>query len=138
VPRLAWEQFWRRFRAKGFDQAARHGDRQLARLALGAEEADIVLKSSQEKHADQGWRALPQLTGSTSGTSLDIRGILPKEVLGTSLAFGKDQRSAFIGMEVPLPFVPVDFLLLGRSGMPSLYPKIRMPDSGLSNEELYQ
>jgi hypothetical protein len=105
---------------------------------LGAEEADIVLKSSQEKHADQGWRALPQLTGSTSGTSLDIRGILPKEVLGTSLAFGKDQRSAFIGMEVPLPFVPVDFLLLGRSGMPSLYPKIRMPDSGLSNEELYQ
>jgi hypothetical protein len=41
-------------------------------------------------------------------------------------------------MEVPLPFVPVDFLLLGRSGMPSLYPKIRMPDSGLSNEELYQ
>jgi hypothetical protein len=138
VPRLAWEQFWRRFRTKGFDQAARHGDRQLARLALGAEEADIVLKSSQEKHADQGWRALPQLTGSTSGTSLDIRGILPKEVLGTSLAFGKDQRSAFIGMEVPLPFVPVDFLLLGRSGMPSLYPKIRMPDSGLSNEELYQ
>ncbi len=138
VPRLAWERFWQRFRAKGFEQAARHGDRQLARLALGAEETDIVLKSSQEKHADQGWRALPQLTGSTSGTDLDIRGILPKEVIGTNLAFGKDQRSAFVGVEVPLPFVPVDFLLLGRSGMPSLYPKIRTPDGGLNNEELYQ
>ncbi len=138
VPSLAWDRFWRRFRAKGFDQAMHHGDRQLARLALDAEETDIVLKSSQEKHADQGWRALPQLTGSTSGTELDIRGVLPKEILGTNLAFGKDQRSAFIGMEVPMPFVPVDFLLLGRSGMPSLYPKIRLPDSRLSNEELYR
>lgn len=138
VPSLAWDRFWQHFRARGFDRAARHGDRQLARLALGAEEADIVLKSSQEKHAHQGWRALPQLTGSTSGTDLDIRGVLPKEVLGTNLAFGKDQRSAFIGMEVSMPFVPVDFLLLGRSGMPSLYPKIRMPDSRLNNAELYQ
>ena len=138
VPTNAWKQFWRLFREKGFERAAQDGDRELARLALGAEEADITLKSSQERHESAGWRALPYLTGSTSGTSIDVRGTLPKEVLGTRLAFGKDQRSAFVGMEVPLPFVPVDFLLLGRSGMPSLYPKIRMPDTGVQSKELYQ
>ena len=138
VPTNAWKQFWRRFREKGFERATQDGDRELARLALGAEEADITLKSSQEKHTSAGWRALPYLTGSTSGTSIDVRGTLPKEVLGTRLAFGKDQRSAFVGMEVPMPFVPVDFLLLGRNGMPSLYPKIRVPDNGVQSEELYQ
>jgi tetratricopeptide (TPR) repeat protein len=138
VPTVAWKQFWRRFREKGFERAAQDGDRELARLALGAEEADITLKSSQEKNAASGWRALPYLTGSTSGTSIDVRGTLPKEVLGTRLAFGKDQRSAFVGMEVSMPFIPVDFLLLGRGGMPSLYPKIRLPDSGVKDEELYK
>ncbi len=138
VPTNAWKQFWRRFREKGFERASQDGDRELARLALGAEEADITLKSSQEKHTSAGWRALPYLTGSTSGTSIDVRGTLPKEVLGTRLAFGKDQRSAFVGMEVPMPFVPVDFLLLGRNGIPSLYPKIRVPDNGVQSEELYQ
>lgn len=138
VPRNAWEQFWRRFRAKGFEQAAESGDRQIARLVQGAEEADIALKSEQEKNAAARWRTMPYLAGSTSGTSIDFRGTLPKEVAGTRLAFGKDQRSAFVGMEVPMPFVPVDFLLLGRNGMPSLYPKVRLPDSGVKNEELYQ
>ena len=138
VPTNAWKQFWRRFREKGFERASQDGDRELARLALGAEEADTTLKSSQEKHTSAGWRALPYLTGSTSGTSIDVRGTLPKEVLGTRLAFGKDQRSAFVGMEVPMPFVPVDFLLLGRSGMPSLYPKIRVPDNDVQSKELYQ
>ena len=138
VPTNAWKQFWRRFREKGFERASQDGDRELARLALGAEEADTTLKSSQEKHTSAGWRALPYLTGSTSGTSIDVRGTLPKEVLGTRLAFGKDQRSAFVGMEVPMPFVPVDFLLLGRSGMPSLYPKIRVPDNDVQSKDLYQ
>ena len=138
VPRTAWQQFWRRFRTAGFEQAAEHGDRQIARLVQGAEEADIALKSEQEKDEAARWRTLPYLAGSTSGTSIDFRGTLPKEVAGRRLAFGKDQRSAFVGMEVPLPFVPVDFLLLGRSGMPSLYPKIRLPDSGVKDEELYQ
>lgn len=138
VPSAGWQQFWRRFRAEGFEQAAEHGDRQIARLLQGAEEADIALKSEQEKNEAARWRTLPYLAGSTSGTSIDFRGTLPKEVAGTRLAFGKDQRSAFVGMEVPMPFVPVDFLLLGRNGMPSLYPKVRLPDRGVKNEELYQ
>jgi hypothetical protein len=39
---------------------------------------------------------------------------------------------------VPMPFVPVDFMLLGRNGAPSLYPKIRLPEKALKDEELYR
>jgi hypothetical protein len=37
-----------------------------------------------------------------------------------------------------MPFVPVDFLLLGRDGTPSLYPRIRLPEKPLQDEELYR
>jgi hypothetical protein len=67
-----------------------------------------------------------------------VRGTLPKEIAGTRLAFGKDQRSSYVGVEVPMPFVPVDFMLLGRNGAPSLYPKIRLPEKALKDEELYR
>lgn len=137
VPEAAWERFWRRFREKGYEQAAEHGDQGLALLAQGVETADTTLTSQQEKHEQTGWKALPYLSGSI-GSGLDIRGTLPKEIAGTRLAFGKDQRSSYVGLEVPMPFVPVDFLLLGRNGMPSLYPKIRLPEKALQDEELYR
>ncbi|MBI3301917.1 MAG: hypothetical protein HYZ72_07555 [Deltaproteobacteria bacterium] len=138
VPDAAWERFWRRFREKGYEQAATRGDRGLALLAQGAEVADVTLKSKREQNEQEGWRLLPYLSGSLSGKGVDVRGTLPKEIAGTRLAFGNDQRSAYIGMEVPMPFVPVDFLLLGRNGMPSLYPRIRLPEKELKDEELYR
>lgn len=137
VPDSAWDRFWRRFREKGYEQAAARGDRGLALLAQGAEQADITLKSQNEKNEQTGWKMLPYLSGSI-GQGIDVRGTLPKEVAGTRLAFGKDQRSAYVGLEVPMPFVPVDFLLLGRNGIPSLYPRIRLPDKELKDEELYR
>lgn len=137
VPKVAWERFWRRFREKGYEQAAERGDQELARLAQGVEMADTTLMSQQEKHEQTGWKTLPYLSGSI-GSGLDIRGTLPKEIAGTRLAFGKDQRSSYVGLEVPMPFVPVDFMLLGRNGVPSLYPKIRLPEKALQDEELYR
>jgi hypothetical protein len=137
VPEVAWERFWRRFREKGYEQAAARGDRGLALLAQGAEVADVTLKSKREKNDEEGWRTLPYLSGSI-GSGIDVRGTLPKDIAGTRLAFGKDSRSAYVGMEVPVPFVPVDFLLLGRNGLPSLYPKIRLPEKELKDEELYR
>ena len=65
-------------------------------------------------------------------------GTLPRDILGTRLAFGRDQFSSYVGLEVPMPLVPVDFLLLGRDGLPSLYPRIRLPDHTLKREELYR
>lgn len=138
VPDRAWERFWRRFREAGYEQAARRGDAGLALLAQGAEAADITLKGKREQNEQEGWRMLPYLSGSLSGSGVDVRGTLPKEVVGTRLAFGSDQRSTYVGMEVPMPFVPVDFLLLGRNGMPSLYPRIRLPQQELKDEELYR
>ena len=138
VPDAAWERFWRRFREKGYEQAAVRGDRGLALLAQGAEVADITLRGEREKNEQEGWRMLPYLSGSLSGSGVDLRGTLPKELVGTRLAFGNDQRSAYAGMEVPMPFIPVDFLFLGRNGVPSLYPRIRPPQQELKDEELYR
>jgi len=138
VPEERWGQFWRRFREKGYEQAATRGDRGLALLAQGAEAADITLKSQREKNEQSGWRMLPYLAGSVGGSGMDVRGTLPKEIAGTRLSFGKDQQSAYVGMEVPMPLIPVDFLFLGRDGVPSLYPRIRLPETELKDEELYR
>src|SRR5262249_26656225 len=101
VPDAAWEQFWRQFREKGYEQAATRGDRGLALLAQGAEMADVTLKSQREKNDQSGWRMLPYLSGSVGGSGVDVRGTLPKEIAGTRLGFGSDQRSAYVGMDVP-------------------------------------
>ena len=37
-----------------------------------------------------------------------------------------------------MPFIPVDFLFLGRNGIPALYPQIRLPEKALNDEELYR
>lgn len=137
-PNQRWEQFWRQFRAKGYEQAATRGDQGLALLAQGAEAADRTLKSSREKNDEEGWRMLPYLSGSVGGSGVDFRGTLPKEIAGTRLSFGSDQRSSYVGMEVPVPFIPVDFLFLGRNGIPSLYPRIRLPESSIKDETLYR
>lgn len=138
VPDERWEQFWRRFREEGYEEAATRGDRGLAMLAQGAEAADLTLKSSSEKNELEGWKTLPYLSGGLSGSHIDLRGTLPKEILGTRLSFGNDQRSSYVGVEVPMPFIPVDFLFLGRNGTPSLYPQIRLPQKQLKDEELYR
>ncbi|MBI3799707.1 MAG: hypothetical protein HY268_22385 [Deltaproteobacteria bacterium] len=138
VPDAAWERFWRRFREKGYEQAATHGDQGLALLAQGAEVADVTLQSEREKNDLSGWSMLPYLSGDLNSSGVDVYGTLPKEIAGTRVGFGSDQRSAYIGLDVPMPFIPVDFMFLGRNGTPSLYPRIRLPDKELKDEELYR
>ena len=137
VPTASWQQFWRKFREKGYEDAFYRGDREIAKLVRGAEPADITLKSQFEKNDEDGWRVLPYLTGSL-GEGFDVRGTLPRDILGTRLAFGRDQFSSYVGLDIPMPLVPVDFLLLGRDGLPSLYPRIRLPDHTVEHEELYR
>ncbi|MGH7963329.1 MAG: hypothetical protein ACRERD_16160 [Candidatus Binatia bacterium] len=138
VPDETWERFWRRFREKGYERAAKDGDQGLALLAQGAEVADITLKGKGEGDDRQGWRLMPYIAGSLSGSNVDLRGTLPKELVGLPLTFGNDQHSSYVGLEMPVPFVPVDFLFLGRNGAPSLYPRIRLPKQELKDEELYR
>ena len=137
VPTASWQQFWRTFREKGYEDALYRGDRKIAKLVRGAEPADITLKSQFEKNDEDGWRVLPHLTGSL-GEGFDVRGTLPRDILGTRLAFGRDQFSSYVGLDVPMPLIPVDFLLLGRDGLPSLYPRIRLPEHTVKHEELYR
>ena len=137
IPTTSWLQFWRKFREKGYEDALYRGDQKLAKLVQGAEPADIKLTSEFEKHEADGWRVLPHLTGSV-GEGFDVKGTLPKDILGTRLAFGRDQFSSYVGVEVPMPLVPVDFMLLGRNGLPSLYPRIRLPNQQLKDVELYR
>ena len=137
VPTASWQQFWRTFREKGYEDALYRGDRKIAKLVRGAEPADITLKSQFEKNDEDGWRVLPHLTGSL-GEGFDVRGTLPRDILGTRLAFGRDQFSSYVGLDVPMPLIPVDFLLLGRDGLPSLYPRIRLPEHTVEHEELYR
>ena len=137
VPTASWQQFWRKFREKGYEDAFYRGDQEIAKLVRGAEPADITLRSQFEKNDADGWRVLPYLTGSL-GEGFDVRGTLPRDILGTRLAFGRDQFSSYVGLDIPMPLVPVDFLLLGRDGLPSLYPRIRLPDHTVEHEELYR
>ncbi len=137
VPTASWQQFWRRFREKGYEDAVYRGDQKIARLVQGAEPTDVTLKSEFEKNEEDGWRVLPQLTGSI-GEGFDVRGTFPKDVLGARVAFGNNQYSSYVGIEVPMPLIPVDFLLIGRNGLPSLYPRIRLPDQDLKDENLYR
>ena len=138
VPDERWEQFWRRLREKGYEQASNQGDLGLARLAQGAEEADLTMKGTRENNDESGWKILPYLSGSVGESGVDLRGTLPKEIAGTRLSFGNDQHSTYVGVEVPMPLIPLDFLLLGRNGTPSLYPRIRVPEHEIQDANLYR
>ncbi len=137
VPTEGWQNFWQNFRAKGYNDALFRDDQKISRLAQGNAPTDTQLRSEFEKNEETGWRMLPHLTGSV-GEGFDVKGTLPQDILGTRLAFGRDQHSSYIGIEVPMPLVPVDFLLLGRNGLPSLYPKIRLPKENIGDAELYR
>jgi tetratricopeptide (TPR) repeat protein len=138
LPEGTWDRFWRRLREEGYKQA-RKGDDQgmIALMARGAAQ-DIRLKGRKERNEEEGWRLLPYMAGSLSGSYVDLHGTLPPEIAGTRMAFGTDQNSPYTGMELPMPFVPVDFLFIGRTGSISLFPQIRLPESELKDAELYQ
>ena len=137
-PQGAWDRFWRRFREEGYTQALKGDGQDMIALMVGGTAQDTVLKGQKEKHEEGGWRLLPYMAGSLSGSYVDLHGTLPPEIAGSRMAFGTDQNSPYAGMELPMPFVPVDFLFIGRTGSVALFPQIRLPESQLKDEKLYQ
>jgi hypothetical protein len=69
-------------------------------------------------------------------------GGLPAGLWGNQLAIGSDQKSPFAGIQLPIPlldgFIPVDFMIQGRAGGVSLYPKIRTGGDAGADPELYR
>jgi hypothetical protein len=71
-----------------------------------------------------------------------MTGALPAGLWGNQLAIGGDYRSPFAGVQMPIPllegFIPVDFMIQGRPGGVSLYPKLRTGADSGADPELYR
>jgi hypothetical protein len=96
-----------------------------------------------ENERDPGSKyKLPPLQGSVSPRRFSMSGTLPAGLWGNQLAVGTDSGGAFAGMQLPIPllegFIPVDFMVQGRPGGFSVYPRIHTaPDKG-EDPELYR
>lgn len=101
---------------------------------------DSQLLSDKEKPGAKP--LLPPIQGSISGRGLNMSGSLPTGLWGDRFAFGTDERSPFAGVQLPIPllqdFIPVDFMLQGRPGQFSLFPKIHIYEAKGDDRELYR
>ncbi|MBI2989350.1 MAG: hypothetical protein HYY45_21535, partial [Deltaproteobacteria bacterium] len=102
---------------------------------------DHKLLSESEKEGATKWK-LPPIQGSISASGFDLSGSFPAGLWGDRLSVGTDQKSPFAGLQLPIPmlqgFIPVDFLLQGRPGRFSIFPKIHMQKSKDDDQELYR
>src|SRR5262245_49061129 len=85
---------------------------------------------------------LPPIQGSISSHGLSMVGGLPAGLWGSQLAIGNDSKSPFAGVRLPIPllegFIPVDFMVQGRPGGFSVYPKIQTRVDKGADPELYK
>jgi hypothetical protein len=85
---------------------------------------------------------LPPIQGSISSRGLSMVGALPTGLWGSQFAIGSDSKSPFAGMRLPIPllegFIPVDFMVQGRPGGFSVYPKIQTRLDKGGDPELYK
>jgi len=102
---------------------------------------DFQLLSDNERDPGSKYK-LPPIQGSISASRFSMTGGLPTGLWGNQLAIGGDSRSAYAGVQLPIPllegFIPVDFLVQGRPGGVSLYPKIRTGGDTGADPELYR
>jgi hypothetical protein len=102
---------------------------------------DSELLSENERDPGSKYR-LPPMQGSISPNHFSMTGNLPTGLWGNQLAVGTDQKGGFAGVQVPIPllqgFIPVDFMVQGRFGGFSVYPKIHTSQSVGEDPELYR
>jgi hypothetical protein len=102
---------------------------------------DYELLSENERDPGSKYK-LPPIHGSISASRFSMTGALPTGLWGNEIALGGDQRSPFAGVELPIPllegFIPVDFMVQGRPGGVSVYPRIHMDGDKGEDPELYR
>jgi hypothetical protein len=102
---------------------------------------DYELLSENELNPGSKY-TLPPIQGSISSRGLSMVGALPTGVWGSQFAVGNDSKSPFAGMRLPIPllegFIPVDFMVHGRPGGFSVYPKIQTRVDRGADPELYK
>ncbi|HEX9144061.1 MAG TPA: hypothetical protein VGA09_07300 [Candidatus Binatia bacterium] len=102
---------------------------------------DYDLLSENERNPGSKYK-LPLIQGSIGARSFSMNGALPAGLWGNQIAVGTDSKGAFAGVKLPVPllqgFIPVDFMIQGRPGGFSIYPRIHTaPDKG-EDPELYR
>ena len=102
---------------------------------------DYELLSENERDPGSKYR-LPPIQGSISASRFSMSGALPAGLWGNQLSVGSDQKGTFAGVELPIPllqgFIPVDFMVQGRPGGFSVYPKIHLGKDSGEDPELYR
>jgi hypothetical protein len=102
---------------------------------------DHQMLSDNERDPGSKYK-LPPIQGSISASRFSLSGGLPAGLGGNQVAVGSDHRSAFAGVQLPIPlldgFIPVDFMVQGRPGGVSLYPRIRTAVDAGVEPELYR
>jgi hypothetical protein len=85
---------------------------------------------------------LPPIQGSISASRFSMSGGLPAGLWGNQIAIGGDHKSPYAGVQLPIPllegFIPVDFMVQGRPGGVSLYPRIRTSGDSGADPALYR
>lgn len=103
---------------------------------------DYRLLSEKESDPQQAY-GLPTLRGGvTASGGVNVRADAPRSFLADELVVGNDAASAYAGARLPIPFlkdfVPVDFMIRARPGLPSVTPQIRRPKTTVDDPHLYE
>ena len=102
---------------------------------------DVDLITENERDPGSKYK-VPPIQGSISASRFSMTGTLPTGLWGSRLAVGGDSRSPFGGVQLPIPllegFIPVDFMIQGRPGGVSLYPRIHTGSVSDADPELYR
>jgi len=102
---------------------------------------DHELLSENERNPERKYQ-LPPIQGSISPRHFTMNGALPAGLWGNQLAIGTDPKGGFAGVQLPLPllqgFIPVDFMVQGRPGGFSVYPRIHTGQDKGEDPELYR
>jgi hypothetical protein len=97
---------------------------------------------SENERDPRGKYSLPPIQGSVSASRFSMSGALPAGLWGNQIGIGGDHKGSFAGVQLPIPllqgFIPVDFMVQGRAGGVSIYPKIHMRDDNGEDRELYR
>jgi hypothetical protein len=96
-----------------------------------------------ENERDPGGKfSLPPIQGSVSASRFSMSGALPAGLWGNQIGIGGDHKGSFAGVQLPIPllqgFIPVDFMVQGRPGGVSVYPRIHKRDDTGEDRELYK
>lgn len=103
---------------------------------------DYQLLSEKESDPQRAY-GLPTLQGGvTASGGVNVRADAPGSFLADELVMGNDAASPYAGARLPIPFlkgfVPVDFMVRVRPGLPSVTPQIRRPKTTVDDPHLYE